>query len=92
MLISKGIEHLKIEALAHYAHLTWSGWIKYMFSKATKQSDGTLIIPAWAVERWSRQAETDYHLLSEQEKDSDRDEARKIIEILTKSSLFQMID
>jgi hypothetical protein len=41
-------------------------------------------MPIWAVERWKRQMETPYTDLSEGEKESDRAEADKMLEILAK--------
>ena len=70
------------ESLAEYAHSAWSGWMKYLFEKSTRNADGTVTIPAWAVERWTRQAETEYADLPENEKDSDRTEADRMIEIM----------
>jgi len=63
----------------------WAGWMKYMFSKSIKNSDGTIIIPVWAVDRWTRQANTAYAELPEEEKASDREEADKIINIVEES-------
>jgi len=71
------------EPLAEYAHVAWAGWMKYLFEKSTRNADGTVTIPAWAVERWTRQAETKYADLPENEKDSDRTEADRMIEIMT---------
>jgi hypothetical protein len=70
------------EQLADYAHEAWSGWMRYMFSKAEQNPDGTWTMPAWAVERWTRQMNTPYADLSELEKESDRDEADKILAII----------
>ena len=70
------------EALAAQAHDSWAGWMKYLFSKSTKNADGTVTIPAWAVERWERQAATGYAWLSEDEKKSDREEADKYLAIM----------
>ena len=67
------------EQLAQLAHEQWSDWIKYMFGKCHKTSQGELIIPPWAVERWSRQAKTAYCDLTEAEKDCDRAEADKFL-------------
>lgn len=39
-------------------------------------------MPKWAVDRWERQLNTLYKDLSEKEKESDRKESDKIIEIL----------
>jgi len=71
-----------IEKLAEYAHKAWSGWMKYMFSKCQHGDDFTLTIPRWAVNRWTRQSQTDYADLPESEKSSDRDEAREILDIV----------
>ena len=71
------------EALAEYAHAAWSGWMKYMFSKCSDKvtSAGTLI-PHSLVERWKMQMNTPYSELSAGEKDSDRDEADKMLAIV----------
>lgn len=71
-----------LERLANLAHEQWSGWMQYLFEKSTKNQDGTVTIPAWAVERWQRQVATPYADLSEQEKESDRREARRVITVL----------
>ena len=69
------------EQLAEYAHGAWSRWMTYMFSKCQQNDDGTMTIPAWAVERWSRQAITEYVGLSDDEKASDQREASRMIAI-----------
>ncbi len=71
------------EQIADLQHQQWAGWTEYMFSKCTKNEDGTLTIPTWAVERWTRQINTPYNQLSESEKDSDRVEAYKVLELFT---------
>ena len=70
------------ELLAEYAHEAWSGWMKYMFEKSNHKDDGTIIIPAWAVKRWSFQMNASYENLSEEMKDSDRDEADRMLKIM----------
>lgn len=71
------------ELLAEYAHdSAWSGWMRYMFSKGAMNHDGSWTMPAWAVERWTRQMNTRYADLSEGEKVSDRDEADKMLAIM----------
>lgn len=70
------------ESLSEYAHEAWSGWMIYMFSKMTLNDDGTATMPKWAVERWTRQMNTKYSELPESEKDSDRDEADRILSII----------
>jgi hypothetical protein len=70
------------EKLAELAHEQWSGWMEYLFSKGTFNEDGTWTMPAWAVERWSRQMKTPYAELDEQEKDSDRSEADRFLAVM----------
>ncbi len=70
-----------IEALADQAHISWSGWQKYLFEKSIKNDDGTYTIPEELVDRWMRQIKTDYKDLSEKEKESDRIEARAYLKI-----------
>lgn len=69
------------EQLADYAHDAWSDWMKYMFSKMIINDDGTATMPKWAVDRWSYQMNTKYNELSDDMKESDRDEADKILTI-----------
>lgn len=88
------------EDLAEYAHEAWSGWMKYLFSKgeyrwveAPTESHGKVervwIMPQWAVERWTRQMNTPYADLSEEERKSDREEADKMIDIFLRSKLSE---
>jgi hypothetical protein len=70
------------EPLAAYAHEAWAGWMLYLFSKSERNADGTLTLPAWAAERWARQMTTLYAYLPEKEKESDRAEADKMLEIV----------
>ena len=84
-----------IEELADYAHKAWSGWMEYLFDKCKHELDeypyggamwetGNVVIPKEFVDRWKRQSITDYKDLSEAEKESDRQEARKMLEIINK--------
>jgi hypothetical protein len=54
----------------------------YLFSKGAFNEDGTWTMPVWAVERWQRQVRTPYAELSEPEKDSDRDEADRVLALI----------
>lgn len=74
---------MDIEALANLAHEQWSGWMEYLFEKSTKNTDGTVTIPKWAVDRWKKQMTTPYAELTEEEKESDRVEARKMLSLNT---------
>lgn len=79
-----GARELMREALAEYAHQAWSGWMDYLFSKSQVNDDGTVTLPAWAVERWKRQVATPYAELPESEKESDRAEADRMLEIVSR--------
>ena len=74
------------ERLAAYAHEAWSGWMKYLFSKAEiiHESSGgdTAHLNEDLVERWTRQMNTPYADLPEDEKKSDLEEADKMIALL----------
>ncbi len=58
--------------------------MKHLFSKGKKNDDGSFVIDKKSVERWERQMKTKYKDLSKSEKDSDRDEADKTINIIEK--------
>lgn len=58
--------------------------MKYLFARTTDNNDGTCTIPKWATERWKRQMNTLYKDLSKKEKESDREEADKMIDIMKK--------
>lgn len=73
-----------IEQLADKEHASWANWMDYLFSRCPIRADGAAIIPFELVERWKRQVETPYAELSEQEKQSDRDEVAHILPIIDK--------
>lgn len=77
-----GVRDWVKEELADYAHVAWSGWMRYLFQNGTRNPDGSFTIPADLVSRWERQIKTDYEKLPENEKDSDRAEAERMIAIL----------
>lgn len=70
------------EALSDESHEIWSSWTRWQFSVCTQNEDGSLTIPASLVERWTRQMNTPYADLTEREKDSDREQADKILTVL----------
>ncbi len=70
-----------VEAFANLAHEQWSGWMKYMFSKGPRRFDGTWVMSHSLRTRWERQMNTPYEELSEKEKESDRVEAKRMIEV-----------
>ena len=67
------------ERLASAVHTSWSHWMQHLFTNATANSDGSVTIPAALTTRWKRQMTTEYDLLSETEKNSDRKQADKLL-------------
>lgn len=71
------------ERLAENAHGAWSRWMTHIFSLSRETESGEVVIPIESVQRWRRQIATDYEDLPESEKQSDRNEADKIIKLLS---------
>lgn len=67
-----------IEKLADAEHASWSHWMKYLFSQCANVQ-GDMVIPKKTVEHWQRQMNTPYEQLTDREKESDREEVRKIL-------------
>jgi len=78
------------EKLADIEHQRWADWQEYMFDCAMiKSGDDNLNIRtfAWKTERvegWNRQIETDYADLSEEEKQSDRNQVDRYWPLIEK--------
>jgi hypothetical protein len=80
--LDKSLDEL-VETLASIEHERWSHWQKYMHSKCVPQgSDGALLIPAHLVCRWEKQIATPYSELSDEEKESDRQQVRKYLPLI----------
>lgn len=69
------------EYIAEVQHEIWSHWMRYLFSACNDGINGTFI-PTHKVERWKRQMNTPYKFLSEEEKESDREQADKVLNII----------
>jgi len=67
----KKLEHLR-ERLASLEHEQWSSAAEYIINNISFSK----------VRRWQRQINTDYEMLSESEKNSDREWANRVIGIL----------
>lgn len=72
------------ELLADIQHAIWAHWMKYMFTQGTYNDDGTWTMPKEKVNHWTRQMNTNYAQLTERERDSDRDQAVKILKALSR--------
>ena len=79
-----------IEKLADKQHEIWSHWMKYMFTRCdfalpnilSAMEEGSCIISREKVERWVKQMNTPYAELTEKEKESDREQARKFTHLI----------
>ncbi len=79
------------EALAALCHEQWTGWMHYLFSKSPTNAIGQRTIPREWVSRWQRQMDTPYAQLSEPEKNSDREEADRVLSLLPDRSEAQLV-
>ena len=72
-----------LETLASIEHERWSHWQRYMHSKCIPQGDdGALLIPADLVRQWENQIATSYSELTEEKKESDREQVRKYLPLI----------
>ena len=83
-------EKIIIEIMASVEHERWSGWMKYMVKRMKQRKDGTLEFDDNDFGRWMQQAITPYSRLSEEEKESDRTEARATLKALEEEG-FEII-
>lgn len=61
-----------IEDLANLEHEQWIHWTKYMLNNLNTEN----------IERWKKQCKIPYFVLTEKEKESDREWARKVIGLI----------
>jgi len=66
------IDNELLEKLAELEHRQWSHWIRYMFVNLNYAN----------LTRWHSLSVTSYDGLTEKEKESDREWARKVVDIL----------
>ncbi len=71
-----------IEALADKEHESWGNWMRWLFQICKENPDGSVTITPDLVKRWQRQIGTSYNSLSEEEKQYDRDEVMKKMQII----------
>jgi hypothetical protein len=69
------LEKTLLEKLAEVEHQQWSHWVQYEHSR------NLYISRKQELAKWIRQSETPYDKLSETEKESDREWARKVLAI-----------
>jgi hypothetical protein len=88
MMKQEEIDHLLnslLEPLAAIEHERWAHWQQYMHGKGLRQPDGSLLLPADLVKRWERQIDLKYGELSEEERQSDREQVRKYLPLIGRS-------
>lgn len=68
-----------IDELAAIEHERWSHWQRYVHEEGNREEDGSVTIPAELVKRWEVQINKSYDELSEDEKESDREQVRQYI-------------
>jgi|FEC22Drversion2_1045045.scaffolds.fasta_scaffold04493_2 hypothetical protein len=73
---------LLVDELAALEHQRWAHWQQYVHEKGERRPDGSLVLPAELVARWQRQIDTAYEDLSNEEKESDREQVQKYLPIL----------
>jgi hypothetical protein len=72
------------ESLADVSHEIWAHWMRYLFSRC-EDDDLGMVISRDDYLHWKRQIDTPYSELTEREKDSDREQADKILAVLNGS-------
>jgi hypothetical protein len=71
-----------LERLAAIEHERWSHWQRHLHAQCGRNDDGSLTIPADLVTRWTAQMSTPYAGLTEQDKDSDREQVRRYLPVI----------
>lgn len=74
-----------MEQLASIEHERWSHWQRYMHSKCEPGDDGSLMIPAELVARWTQQMSTAYEELPEEQRESDREQVRRYLPVIDRA-------
>ncbi|MEO5317779.1 hypothetical protein PV761_04200 [Arthrobacter sp. CC3] len=68
-----------VERLAAIEHERWAHWQQYVHDRCQRRDDGSLVVPAELAARWQAQIETPYAELTEEERESDREQVRRYL-------------
>ncbi len=71
-----------IEILAALEHNGWSIWQRHVHSSGVINENGFLVLPPDLIEKWEKQITTSYRDLSEEDKEKDRAEVRRVLQII----------
>lgn len=74
-----------LDELAAVEHERWSHWQRYLHDQCRPGPDGSLTIPADQVRRWSTQMSTPYSELSDEERESDREQVRRYLPLIARA-------
>jgi hypothetical protein len=72
-----------LEELAALEHERWAHWQNYVHTQGQRRPDGSILLPANLVERWERQINTPYKDLTNEERESDREQVQRYFPLLT---------
>jgi hypothetical protein len=84
--VSEGWEKEFVEKGADLEHTRWAKWQAYLHSKCVEHENGKgewVCFPAELYKRWERQINTPYAELSEAEKESDREQVRPYLPLIS---------
>jgi hypothetical protein len=70
-----------VERLAAVEHERWAHWQRYVHDHCERLADGRLAIPADLAERWEKQIGTPYEQLTDEEKQSDREQVARVLPV-----------
>lgn len=76
-----------LEKFASLQHDIWSHWMQYLYRCSGLDKEGNLVIPKVKKERWARQMDTKYADLPDEEKESDREQAEKVLNLFIEEEL-----
>lgn len=71
------------ERLAEYAHDAWSSYMAYFLKRLDQDNDGNLVIPKAYARNLHSLIATSYSELPEDDRQGDREEADKMLVIIT---------
>ena len=70
------------EQFAAAEHERRSHWQRYLHGRARRNNDGSLTLPADLVRQWERLMQTPYSQLTEEERESNREQMRLYLPLL----------
>lgn len=73
------------DQLAAAEHERWAHWQSYMHGHGQRHPDGSLTIPAHLVALWDGQIKRPFAELTEQERDSDREQVDRYLPLIAEA-------